>query len=69
MDSGDVTRWFGGRIAVELRVWEAIDRWYLAPFQYFGVSDTEDLSNMTWRRDGYEVSQLDNLFTGNNVRA
>ena len=45
MDGGDVTRWFGGRIAVELRVWEAIDRGYLAPFQYFGVSDTEDLSN------------------------
>jgi superfamily II DNA or RNA helicase len=69
MDGGDVTRWFGGRIAVELRVWEAIDRGYLAPFQYFGVSDTEDLSSLTWRRGGYDVSQLDNLFTGNNIRA
>ena len=28
-------------IAVELRLWEAIDRAYLAPFQYFGVTDTE----------------------------
>ncbi len=69
MDGGDVTRWFGGRIAVELRVWEAIDRGYLAPFQYFGVSDTEDLSNLTWRRGGYDVAQLDNLFTGNDIRA
>ena len=47
MDGGDVTRWFGGRIAVELRVWEAIDRGYLAPFQYFGVADTVDLSIVT----------------------
>jgi superfamily II DNA or RNA helicase len=69
MDGGDVTRWFGGRIAVELRVWEAIDRGYLSPFQYFGVSDTEDLSSLTWRRGGYDVAQLDNLFTGNDVRA
>lgn len=69
MDGGDVTRWFGGRIAVELRVWEAIDRGYLAPFQYFGVSDTEDLSSLTWRRGGYDVAELDNLFTGNDIRA
>jgi superfamily II DNA or RNA helicase/HKD family nuclease len=69
MDGGDVTRWFGARIAVELRVWEAIDRGYLSPFQYFGVSDTEDLSNLTWRRGGYDVAQLDNLFTGNDIRA
>ena len=69
MDGGDVTRWFGGRIAVELRLWEAIDRAYLAPFQYFGVADTEDLSSLAWRRGGYDVSQLDNLFTGNDVRA
>ena len=69
MDGGDVTRWFGGRIAVELRVWEAIDRGYLAPFQYFGVLDTEDLSSLTWRRGGYDVAQLDNLFTGNDIRA
>jgi superfamily II DNA or RNA helicase/HKD family nuclease len=69
MDGGDVTRWFGGRIAVELRVWEAIDRGYLSPFQYFGVSDTEDFSNLTWRRGGYDVAQLDNLFTGNDIRA
>ena len=69
MDGGDVTRWFGGRIAVELRVWEAIDRGYLSPFQYFGVADTEDLSTLTWRRGGYDVAQLDNLFTGNYIRA
>ncbi len=49
-DGQDVTRWFGGRIAVELRVWEALDRGLLSPFQYFGVADDVDLAGMAWRR-------------------
>jgi superfamily II DNA or RNA helicase/HKD family nuclease len=69
MDGGDVTRWFGGRVAVELRVWEAIDRGYLAPFQYFGISDTVDFSSVTWRRGRYDSAELDNLVTGNEIRA
>ena len=35
--------WFDGRIAVELRLWEALERGLLAPFQYFGVHDETDL--------------------------
>ena len=69
MDGGDVTRWFGGRIAVELRLWEAIDRGYLAPFQYFGIADTVDFSSVTWRRGRYDTAELDNLVTGNAIRA
>lgn len=69
LDGGDVTRWFGGRIAVELRVWEAIDRGFLCPFQYFGVGDTVDLSDLAWRRGGYDLQALDQLVTGNDVRA
>ena len=42
MDGQDVTEWFGGRIAVELRLWEAIDQGFLVPFQYFGVADGTD---------------------------
>ena len=69
MDGGDVRRWFGGRIAVELRVWEAIDRGFLCPFQYFGVADTVDLSDLAWRRGGYDLQALDQLVTGDDVRA
>ena len=69
MDGKDVTSWFGGRIAVELRVWEAIDRGYLAPFQYFGVADGTDLSHIAWKRGGYDQGELGSLFTGNNARA
>ena len=69
MDGKDVTAWFDGRIAVELRVWEAIERGYLAPFQYFGVSDPTDLSQLQWKRGGYDTKALDNVVTGNTVRA
>ena len=54
--------------SVELRVWEAIDRGYLSPFQYFGVADSVDLSHLTWRRGGYDHRELDALITGDDVR-
>lgn len=68
MDGADVTDWFGGRIAVELRLWEAIDQGFLAPFQYFGVADDVDLSQLEWRQGGYATNDLDNVLTGNDMR-
>ena len=49
-DGRDVTEWFGGRISAELRLWEALDRGLLCPFQYFGIHDDVDLSGVAWRR-------------------
>jgi len=37
----DITRWFGGRTAVELRLWDALEQQLLAPFHYFGIADVE----------------------------
>jgi len=68
LDGQDVTAWFDGRIAVELRLWEAIDQGYLVPFQYFGVADDVDLSRMAWKRGGYATEELSNLYTGNDLR-
>jgi superfamily II DNA or RNA helicase len=68
MDAQDVTEWFDGRIAYELRLWEAIDEGFLVPFQYFGVADGTDLTSLTWRRGGYAADELDNLLTGNDAR-
>src|SRR4051812_12612859 len=68
MDGEDITRWFGHRTAVELRLWEAIDDGYLAPFQYFGVHDDVDLSTLEWRRGGYRTEDLDRIFTGDDAR-
>jgi superfamily II DNA or RNA helicase/HKD family nuclease len=68
MDGQDITRWFGSRTAVELRLWEAIDDGHLAPFQYFGVHDGVDLSALEWRRGGYRTEDLERLYTGDDAR-
>ena len=68
LDGKDVTEWFDGRIAVELRLWEAIDQGFLVPFQYFGVADGTDLSGLTWRRGGYATDELSNLFSNDDLR-
>lgn len=69
-DGGDVRRWFDGRAAVELHLREALDRQLLAPFHYFGLHDDVDLSQVTWKRgQGYDRSELEGLYTGNQARA
>jgi len=67
-DGLDVKRWFDGRIAVELRLWDALDQGLLCPFQYFGVSDGVDLSGLTWSRGGYDPKELSKVYTANDVR-
>jgi superfamily II DNA or RNA helicase len=68
MDGKDVTEWFDNRIAVELRLWEAIDEGFLVPFQYFGIADGTDISDVTWRRGGYVASELSDVYTGDQAR-
>jgi superfamily II DNA or RNA helicase len=67
-DSKDILHWFGGRIAVELRLPEALNGGMLCPFQYFGVSDDVDLSALEWKRRGYDTAALNSLYTGNDLR-
>ncbi|MFS8480133.1 MAG: DUF3427 domain-containing protein, partial [Micromonosporaceae bacterium] len=68
-DGQDVRVWFGGRIAAELRLWEALERGLLAPFHYFGIHDEVSLAGIRWRRgQGYDTAELSNLYTGNDAR-
>jgi superfamily II DNA or RNA helicase len=67
-DGESVVKWFDGRIAAELRLWEALERNLLSPFQYFGVSDQTDLSRLRWTRGGYDLAQLENLYTATDRR-
>ncbi|WAX79817.1 DUF3427 domain-containing protein [Streptomyces sp. KMM 9044] len=60
---------FDGRIAAEMRLWEALDNKLLCPFHYFGISDNTDLSSVEWKRGAYDVNALSNVLTGNKVRA
>lgn len=63
MDGKSITEYFNNRIAAEIRLPEAIDRKLLCPFQYFGVTDTVDLSDLKWVRGGYDKSELSKLYT------
>ena len=65
MDGASILDYFDNRIAAEIRLPEAIDRKLLSPFQYFGVTDTVDLSELRWSRGGYEKSELTNLYSLN----
>ncbi|MGW3759297.1 DUF3427 domain-containing protein [Streptomyces sp. NPDC005131] len=60
---------FEGRIAAEMRLWEALENDLLSPFHYFGVTDNTDMSALTWKRGSYDSTALSNLFTGNDARA
>jgi len=69
-DGLPILDWFDGRIAAELRLWDAIDQHRLVPFSYFGVHDGLDFRDVAWRRGrGYDVQGLTNVFTANDAWA
>jgi len=63
MDGKNILAYLSNRIAAEIRLPEAIDRKLLCPFQYFGISDEIDLSNVHWVRGGYDKTELSNIFS------
>jgi superfamily II DNA or RNA helicase/HKD family nuclease len=67
-DGQDVTEWFDGRIATELRLWEALERDLLVPFHYFAVgSDDLDFSRARWNSGRYNTEDLEDIYTGNDL--
>lgn len=68
MDGKNVLSYFDDTIAAEMRLTEAIDQKLLSPFQYFCVSDTVDLSKLKWGRKGYDIKELENVYTSNSIR-
>lgn len=70
MDGRNVQdEFFDGRIAAEMRLWEALENDLLSPFHYFGVTDSTDMSAIAWKRGAYDRDALSSLFTGNDARA
>jgi superfamily II DNA or RNA helicase/HKD family nuclease len=67
-DADDILHYFDNHIAVELRLWDALERGLLCPFQYFGLSDNTDLSGVEWARKGYDIAALERIYTGNDAR-
>ncbi|MBI2566091.1 MAG: DUF3427 domain-containing protein [Candidatus Schekmanbacteria bacterium] len=69
-DGLPILEWFDGRIAAELRLWDAIDQRRLVPFIYYGIHDGLDFRDVPWRRGrGYDVDGLSSLLTGNDAWA
>ncbi|WP_049768630.1 DEAD/DEAH box helicase family protein [Anaeromyxobacter sp. Fw109-5] len=69
-DGKDVRRWFDGRTAFELRLWDALEQGLLSPFQYFGVKDTVDLSDVAWSRGwGYDRDELSRRYVAGGAEA
>jgi superfamily II DNA or RNA helicase len=68
MDNLDILGYFDGRIAAEIRLSEAIGRNLLAPFHYFGITDTVDLNDLEWSKGKYNQGALSKRYTGNAQR-
>lgn len=67
-DGVDVRDFFGGRVAAELRLWDALEQNLLCPFHYFGIHDGTDLETLQWKRGGYDLAELSGVYTGNDAR-
>ncbi|MEV6383770.1 DUF3427 domain-containing protein [Streptomyces sp. NPDC051773] len=60
---------FDGRIAAEMRLWEALENDLLCPFHYFGIPDGTDLTTLGWQRGSYSDRDLESLYTGTDAPA
>lgn len=68
MDGEDILKDFCDIIAAEIRLPEALNRKLLCPFQYFGITDSIDLSHVEWKNGRYLPSELTNIYTQNDNR-
>lgn len=60
LDNKDVYSVCDGNVAIRIHFLDAIQRQWLAPFQYYGVRDMVDYSSIRWLGTGYDMEQLDN---------
>lgn len=60
--------YFDGRIATQLRLWDALEADLLVPFHYYGINDATDLSGLTFERGSYRDSELSRYYLENKRR-
>jgi superfamily II DNA or RNA helicase len=68
MDGEDILKDFCDVIAAEIRLPEALNRKLLCPFQYFGITDSIDLSRVNWQGGRYLPGELTRIYTTNDIR-
>lgn len=59
---------FGGVVSSELRLWDALDRQLLAPFDYFGIAEETDFTSIDWSNGKYSAKDLEEKVTRNDLR-
>lgn len=68
MDGEDITKDFDGKISAEIRLDDALNNRLLAPFHYYGITDSVDLADIPWRAGKYVISELSKVYTFNDQR-
>ncbi|HIT83874.1 MAG TPA: DEAD/DEAH box helicase family protein, partial [Candidatus Avibacteroides faecavium] len=68
MDGYDNTQDFDGTISAEIHLDDALNKGLLAPFHYYGITDSVDYSEVTWNKGHYVASELSHIYTYNDVR-
>lgn len=69
MDGKSILNYFGGHMAAEIRLPDAIERRLLCPFHYFGIDDPVSLANIKWTGGHYDIEELENVYTGEGALA
>lgn len=69
MDGGNILKYFGGHMAAEIRLPDAIERRLLCPFHYFGVEDPISLKEISWNRGQYDEKELEQVYTAEGTLA
>ncbi|MEW2221571.1 DUF3427 domain-containing protein [Streptomyces sp. NPDC006990] len=61
--------YFSGRIAAEMRLWEALNSNLLSPFHYYGIADdSAQFSKLSWR-GGYDSKELTDILISTDQHA
>lgn len=68
MDNNDITQYFNNQISAEIRLDTALNNSLLAPFHYYGITDSVDLSEVAWERGHFVASELSKVYTSNDLR-
>ena len=68
MDGEDITQDFDGTISAEIRLDDALNKGLLAPFHYYGITDSVDYSEVAWDKGHYVASELSRIYTYNDAR-
>ncbi|MBQ1159653.1 DUF3427 domain-containing protein [Streptomyces sp. A73] len=62
--------YFEGRIAAEMRLWEALDSDLLSPFHYYGIADdSAQFEHLNWRGSGYDSKELTQVLLATDEHA